>query len=558
MYVHIENGQESFEAFKRKHLRQNREIIRLNMLQSVKVRQLEIETGRLLQENFELRASLISLQEQHEKEKKHLQFEKLRILKKILENKLSEITDIVQNMLPESSFIESVKNGDKLKKVNRSLSLNSIQSETYLNEKSKKKICGERKLEKNIKKSFDRPLNNKQTNADIIINSTYTNITDDKNNNTINESIHSDDLSFTYIEKNTFDFADKSIESKQIRGKKTFDCKKISQTIKNDDTFDDFIYTKAKTITEDKKQIELSLKTSNYKKTKDMNVEKENIVKYELSCLKENKNIENNPIKNVKTNETTPRKVLELKPSIANKKFETENELKILEKIKTKNSTLHNSELIDSLSPEKRVGRIKKPINYTLPSLKTKMRRDDIQSEEENINKSYFKKRSVSEDQSKNLSEEPSEKSLHKKEKNNDISFPSQTKCEKIPSVIIQKTTLLPKHISFASSMHTQKKLESKNQFILKSSTKFSNEKTTEEFNSLPNSDGELDTDIPIPCMNKKKTISNSESQIYEENGKGKTIHELSKTGNSISFISKYGNIESQNEILTRRKSMLT
>ncbi|CCJ30935.1 unnamed protein product [Pneumocystis jirovecii] len=554
MYVHVENGQESFEAFKRKHLRQNREIIRLNMLQSVKVRQLEIETGRLLQENFELRASLISLQEQHEKEKKRSQSEELGVLKKILENKLSEITDIVQNMLPESSFIENVKNHDKLEKLNRSLSsLNSMQSETYLNEKLKKKTCEAKKIEKNAKKSFNKPLNNKQTNTGLV-NSTYTSIADDKNNNTISESMYLDDSPFTYIEKNTINFADKNIEPKQIKGKKTPDCKKICQNIESNDTSDDFIYTKTKTITKDKKEIELSLKTSNCKKTKDISVEKENIFKYELSYLKEKKNIENNSIKNVKTSETTTRKILELKPSIANKKFEAENELNISEKTKTKNSALHNSESLDFLSPERRVGRTKKPINYTLPSLKTKMRRDDIQTEEENINKNYSKKKNISEDQLKNSFEESNARLLHKKEKNTDISFSSQTKYEKTPSVIIQKTALLSKQIPFTPSIHTQKNSKSKNQSILESSIKF-NEKTTEEFDSLSSFDEELDIDIP--CMNKKKITSDSESQICEENKNQRTTHELSKIKNPLSFISEYKDIQSQNEILTRRKSML-
>lgn len=111
------------------------------MLQSVKVRQLELETGRLLQENFELRASLISLQEQNEKEKKRARLEKFEVLKRALEDKLLEMTNLVQNMLPESSAeslsVENCKSEKKSKKADNSVRSMNFLEELYLGEKLK-------------------------------------------------------------------------------------------------------------------------------------------------------------------------------------------------------------------------------------------------------------------------------------------------------------------------------------------------------------------------------------------------------------------------------------
>ncbi|KAG4303375.1 hypothetical protein PCANB_000308 [Pneumocystis canis] len=545
MYVHMENGQESFEAFKRKHLRQNREIIRLNMLQSVKVRHLEMETGRLLQENFELRASLISLQEQYEKEKKYSQFEKLGILKGILEKKLSEIINIVQNMLPEALFTQNIKNEEKVD--------NSIQFETGLNEKSKKKTFETKKIEKNDKGDFDSSLSNKQTNISFLTNSTFSNTANNDNHPHLDEFQDSKDSSFIYIEKSAFDL-DKNMESKQIKEGKTLDYKKNTQTSEKNDTLDNFIYTKTKINIEGKKEAIPFLKTSQYEKQKDINFKKENLSNYEISCLKEKKKASDSSTEeNIKTSEFATRKILESKPSLVNKKIESINEWKISQKIKTKNLTsLHDSQMTNSSSPERRVGRTKKPINYTLPSLKTKMRRDDTLIEEENLNKSNSKKKNISEDQTKHLSEEHHPKPLSKQEWNTNISFSSHIKPEKKPSVVIQKTTFSKCNPSI-SSMDNQKDLKSKTRPTPEFPIKFNNEKIAEDFDLLSDSDEKSDNDIS--CMNKKETNKNVKSESYED--RRRTVHDLSKIENSISFISEYKDIQNHNEILLRRKSML-
>lgn len=552
MHVQVENFQENLEAFKRKHLRQNREIIRLNMLQSVKVRQLEMETGRLLQENFELRASLISLQEQHEKEKKNIQFKKLELLKKTLENKLSEISNIIQNILPESSLELSPMQRDrdekKKEKIHNSiLPINPIHQEICLSEKSKK-TSGTKKIEKNNKKNLSKSLNDKQTSTDFINDSIQ--ICNDNDSSSSKVSVDTEDSSFTYIEKKTFDFKDKNIESKW-KEKKALERKENSQITEKNDTSDDFIFTRAKTNTKNKKQLDQFLEAFQYEKIIDKNVEKENVINFEL-YLKE-KDTDNNSVeKSPRISETNIRKVLESKPSIANKKVETLNDWKTSQKIKTE--TPHFLHVSEVTSPEKRVGRTKKTINYALPSLKTKMRRDDTLIEDINSSKGYSKKKNISENQLENTAKESHEKLSAKQERNTDVSISSHTKCEKTPSVVIQKT-LSTKCDSSKLSENTQKNQKSEFQYVLKSPIKFS-EKTTEDYDSMFSSDEELNKNIS--CMNKRETNNdNAKSESFEKDKRRRTVHELLKTGNSIFYISEYKNIQNENEMFTRRKSML-
>ncbi|EMR09135.1 hypothetical protein PNEG_02478 [Pneumocystis murina B123] len=520
------------------------------MLQSVKVRQLEMETGRLLQENFELRASLISLQEQNEKEKKKAHLERLELLKRALEDKLLEITDIVQNMLPESSIeslpIENDKREKKLKKIDNSIiSINSLQ-ELYLSEKSKK-VLEEKKEEKSIKKNLIRFSNDKQINTNYINDSTQIS---DKNNDISKElSTEAEDCSFIYIEKKAFDFANKNIESKQ-KEKRVSKSKEKPQVSEKNDSPDDFIYTRTKTNTEDKKQTHWILNTLQCEKTDDINVEKENIINFELSCLKEKNKNNNSTEKSIRSNKTCIRKALESKPSIANKNVETVNDWKNSQEIKTKTPAfLHVTKIMESSSPEKRVGRAKKPVNYALPSLKTKMRRDDS-IVEDNLNKNYSKK-NISENQILNLIGGSQEKST-KQEQNINVSS-LVTKCEKTPSVVIHKTALSTKCNLSVLSMDTQKNSKSNTQSVLKSPIKFSNKKTLDHdlssIEELSNS---------ISCMNKKETTNDDlKSESFEKDKRRRTVHELLKTKSSISHISEYKTIQYQSGTFTRRKSML-
>ncbi|KAG0634543.1 hypothetical protein HOY80DRAFT_1059790 [Tuber brumale] len=90
---------ESLEALKKRFLRQNREIARVNSTQSVRIRNLEDETTRLLTENIELREQVIKLQASLDRrEKARVVVESVEATKKKLEEKVVELDEIVKGL----------------------------------------------------------------------------------------------------------------------------------------------------------------------------------------------------------------------------------------------------------------------------------------------------------------------------------------------------------------------------------------------------------------------------------------------------------------------------
>ncbi|PWW78717.1 hypothetical protein C7212DRAFT_275086 [Tuber magnatum] len=90
---------ESLEALKKRFLRQNREIARVNSTQSVRIRNLEDETTRLLTENIELREQVIKLQASLDRrEKARVVVESVETTKKKLEEKVAELDEIVKGL----------------------------------------------------------------------------------------------------------------------------------------------------------------------------------------------------------------------------------------------------------------------------------------------------------------------------------------------------------------------------------------------------------------------------------------------------------------------------
>lgn len=81
---------------KRRFLRQNREIARVNSTQSLRIRNLESEISRLLSENLSLREEIIELglQNQQAKETQRAR-EEIFGIKSILEQKLQEVETLV-------------------------------------------------------------------------------------------------------------------------------------------------------------------------------------------------------------------------------------------------------------------------------------------------------------------------------------------------------------------------------------------------------------------------------------------------------------------------------
>ncbi|KAI5840680.1 hypothetical protein DFP73DRAFT_171277 [Morchella snyderi] len=92
-------GQESLEAIKKRYIRQNREIARVNSTQSTKIRSLETETTRLLTENIDLREQVIKLQAQLDRrERGKTVIENVESTKRQLEGKVAEMQELLASL----------------------------------------------------------------------------------------------------------------------------------------------------------------------------------------------------------------------------------------------------------------------------------------------------------------------------------------------------------------------------------------------------------------------------------------------------------------------------
>ncbi|KAH0613280.1 uncharacterized protein H6S33_009660 [Morchella sextelata] len=92
-------GQESLEAIKKRYIRQNREIARVNSTQSTKIRSLETETTRLLTENIDLREQVIKLQAQLDRrERGKAVIENVEATKRQLEGKVAEMQELLASL----------------------------------------------------------------------------------------------------------------------------------------------------------------------------------------------------------------------------------------------------------------------------------------------------------------------------------------------------------------------------------------------------------------------------------------------------------------------------
>ncbi|KAI4171551.1 MAG: hypothetical protein LQ343_004143 [Gyalolechia ehrenbergii] len=86
---------ESVEALKRRFVRQNREIARVNSTQSLRIRNLESEVSRLLSENITLREQIIKLQFEIDN---RVGAESINTVKRELETKLAELGGLVREL----------------------------------------------------------------------------------------------------------------------------------------------------------------------------------------------------------------------------------------------------------------------------------------------------------------------------------------------------------------------------------------------------------------------------------------------------------------------------
>jgi len=122
-------------SVKRRFIRQNREIAKVNSTQSLRIRNLEIEISNLLSENITLREQAINATQEAEKWRSAYQLgTEVRAMKDKLESKLQEVSALVQELgnLPDqaartrsssgrcrSGIFEQVKNSDEREWTNR-------------------------------------------------------------------------------------------------------------------------------------------------------------------------------------------------------------------------------------------------------------------------------------------------------------------------------------------------------------------------------------------------------------------------------------------------------
>lgn len=87
---------------KRRFIRQNRDIARVNSTQSLRIRDLENEVSKLLSENLSLREQILRLQCDQEARQIQRLGEQTSRLKEQLESKLLEISAIISDFSQES------------------------------------------------------------------------------------------------------------------------------------------------------------------------------------------------------------------------------------------------------------------------------------------------------------------------------------------------------------------------------------------------------------------------------------------------------------------------
>ncbi|KAL1895349.1 hypothetical protein Cpir12675_003255 [Ceratocystis pirilliformis] len=89
---------ETVEALKRKMLRQNRELARINSTQAIRLRQLEAECARMLSENLELRSVILRMETEAENNKAARIADQALEIKAKLESQLAGFGDLLANL----------------------------------------------------------------------------------------------------------------------------------------------------------------------------------------------------------------------------------------------------------------------------------------------------------------------------------------------------------------------------------------------------------------------------------------------------------------------------
>ncbi|KAE9375295.1 hypothetical protein N431DRAFT_369559 [Stipitochalara longipes BDJ] len=113
---------ETIDSLKRKFMRQNRDIARANSTQSLRIRNLENETSRLLAENLGLREQILRLQTELENRKAKRIADHTGVIKSQLEAKLLEISALISGLGDESARKKKSPRGGKITRASPSTS----------------------------------------------------------------------------------------------------------------------------------------------------------------------------------------------------------------------------------------------------------------------------------------------------------------------------------------------------------------------------------------------------------------------------------------------------
>ena len=106
----------TFYTVKRKFMRQNRDIARANSTQSLRIRNLENETSRLLAENLGLREQILRLQNELENGQSKRVADHTADVKSQLEAKLFELGALITGLGDDPKQKEAAKTGQLMRK----------------------------------------------------------------------------------------------------------------------------------------------------------------------------------------------------------------------------------------------------------------------------------------------------------------------------------------------------------------------------------------------------------------------------------------------------------
>ncbi|KAI9811465.1 MAG: hypothetical protein M1827_005448 [Pycnora praestabilis] len=124
---------ESLDALKRRFIRQNREIARANSTQSLRIRNLEAETSRLLSENISLREQNINLQNAAGKNQTTCLLDNVTAVKDELQAKVKELSSLIEGLGGIHNVVQGTNLSQRSENVHRKPAKQSPEQRQWKN-----------------------------------------------------------------------------------------------------------------------------------------------------------------------------------------------------------------------------------------------------------------------------------------------------------------------------------------------------------------------------------------------------------------------------------------